>query len=77
MHRGDPARCAPLDQPRLNFGQGHFGLFGDQFPIEAGALRFCLIGNHRRTSWPRPDRHGLLPPAVRALYTGPKAAADK
>jgi len=41
MHLADPNRSAALDQPRLNLGQGHVPLFGDQFPDEA-AMRFDL-----------------------------------
>lgn len=41
VNRADPDRSTTLDQPRLNLGQGHVTLLGDQFPNEA-AVRFDL-----------------------------------
>jgi len=41
MNRADPDRGAALDQPRLNFDQGHVALLSDQFPDEA-AMRLDL-----------------------------------
>ena len=32
MHRADPDRGATLDQPRLDLGEAHVTLLGNQFP---------------------------------------------
>lgn len=39
MNRADPDRRAALNQPRLNFNQGHVALLGNQLPDKA-AVRF-------------------------------------
>jgi hypothetical protein len=41
MNLANPDGSTALDQPRLNFDQGHFALFCDQFPNDS-AMHFDL-----------------------------------
>jgi len=75
VHRADPDRGTALDQPRLNFYQGHVSLLGDQLADEA-AMRLDLA----RMSVPTARLGHCLTllqrtpsPADRTRYADPKA----
>jgi hypothetical protein len=88
MHRADPDRCAALDQPCLDLGQGHVTLLGNQLPDKVAvrfdlarmpvtAARFgnCLI--MLKSKLPPADRARGADPQVRRSRAATHAAVNR